>query len=214
VNLANRNAADASYELTAEQTEIRDQARKFFMKEIHPLQQRMDDEDWWPDTVMPALGTMGYLGVTVPAEDGQDRVKTRVLTELKKVQDQLDKLQFHFALATIISAVELLNGFIEEQAPWKLAKTSPVDCQSVLRELLVCIKLVTFYLVSFMPDTAQTVWMQLGQSDDLTAAAKRFFLKPDVVDLLPAGQKVSKGTPLFPRVVPSRKLPEQNCTDG
>jgi isovaleryl-CoA dehydrogenase len=40
------------------------------MKELHPLQARMDDEDWWPDTVMPALGKMGYLGVTVPPEHG------------------------------------------------------------------------------------------------------------------------------------------------
>ncbi|MGH7005272.1 MAG: acyl-CoA dehydrogenase family protein, partial [Alphaproteobacteria bacterium] len=64
------NAAAASYEITAEQADIREQARKFFMKELHPFQQRMDDEDWWPETVMPALGRMGYLGVTVPPEHG------------------------------------------------------------------------------------------------------------------------------------------------
>jgi len=65
-----RNAADASYEITPEQAEIRDQARKFFRKELYPLQQRMDDEDWWPETAMPAMGKMGYLGVTVPPEHG------------------------------------------------------------------------------------------------------------------------------------------------
>ena len=65
-----RNTSDAAYEITGEQAEIRDQAKKFFMKEIYPLQARMDDEDWWPETVMPALGTMGYLGVTVPPEHG------------------------------------------------------------------------------------------------------------------------------------------------
>src|SRR5262245_66613156 len=65
-----RNTPDASYELTPDQIEIRDTAKKFFMKELHPLQARMDDEDWWPETVMPALGKMGYLGVTVPPEHG------------------------------------------------------------------------------------------------------------------------------------------------
>jgi len=65
-----RNAPAANYELTPDQIEIRDQARKFFMNEIHPLQARMDDEDWWPESVMPALGKMGYLGVTVPPEHG------------------------------------------------------------------------------------------------------------------------------------------------
>ena len=65
-----RNASDAAYEITAEQAEIRDAAKKFFMNEIYPLQQRMDDEDWWPESVMPALGKMGYLGVTVPPDYG------------------------------------------------------------------------------------------------------------------------------------------------
>jgi isovaleryl-CoA dehydrogenase len=31
-----------------------------------PLQRRMDDEEWWPPAVMPALARMGYLGVTAP----------------------------------------------------------------------------------------------------------------------------------------------------
>ncbi len=64
------NAAAPSFEPSDEQREIKEQARRFFMKEMHPLQARMDDEDWWPDTVMPALGGMGYLGVTVPAAYG------------------------------------------------------------------------------------------------------------------------------------------------
>jgi methionyl-tRNA synthetase len=67
----------------------------------------------------------------------------------------------------------------------------------VLREILVCIKALVYFLWPFMPDTAQTVWNQLGQTDDLTASAKRFF-QAGTLDL-PAGQKTQKGTPLFPR---------------
>ncbi len=137
----------------------------------------------------------------VPAEDGKDRVATKVLEELKKIHEQLDRLQFHLALASLITAVELLNAFIEEQAPWKLAKTSPADCQSVMRELLVCIQMIAFYLLPFMPDTAQTVWTLLGQTDDLSASAKRFFVKPALSGSmeLAAGQQTQKGAPLFPR---------------
>lgn len=64
------SAAPRSFELTAEQQEILDQADKFAAKELWPLQQRMDDEEWWPDQVMPALGQMGFLGVTAPAAYG------------------------------------------------------------------------------------------------------------------------------------------------
>ena len=135
---------------------------------------------------------------TVPVEDAKDRIKTPVLNELKRVAEQLEHLQFHSALSSIISAVEHLNGFIEEQAPWKLAKTAPAECQSVLREVLLSLKALAYFLWPFMPDTAQILWRQLGQTDDLTVSARRFFHETNVLELAP-GQKTQKGTPLFPR---------------
>ncbi len=56
--------------LTAEQVEICENAAKFFMAELFPLQQRMDDEDWWPAETFRKIGQMGYLGTTVPAQWG------------------------------------------------------------------------------------------------------------------------------------------------
>jgi len=46
--------------------EILDQADRFARKELHPLLQKMDDEEWWPEHLFPLLGENGYLGVTVP----------------------------------------------------------------------------------------------------------------------------------------------------
>ena len=47
-----------------------DYASRYFMETLHPLQQRMDDEEWWPDAEFRALGEMGFLGITVPPEYG------------------------------------------------------------------------------------------------------------------------------------------------
>ena len=58
------------FRLTPEQEEILDQADRFAEKELWPLQQRMDEEEWWPPEAMPALARMGFLGVTVSAELG------------------------------------------------------------------------------------------------------------------------------------------------
>jgi len=58
------------FRLTPEQDEILDQADRFAENELWPLQQKMDDEEWWPPQAMPALARMGFLGVTVPAEFG------------------------------------------------------------------------------------------------------------------------------------------------
>ncbi len=64
------NRAAGGYELTPDQREVLDQADRFARAELAPLQQRMDDEEWWPPQVMPALARMGFLGVTAPAELG------------------------------------------------------------------------------------------------------------------------------------------------
>ena len=59
-----------AFTLTREQTQILDTVDGFARAHLWPLQQKMDDEEHWPDTVMPALGEMGLLGVTVPVEYG------------------------------------------------------------------------------------------------------------------------------------------------
>lgn len=78
------NVASPFYELSPDQQEFRDQAEKYFMAELHPLQQRMDDEEWWPEDTFPKLGEMGYLGLTVPEEyggAGLDYLTTGVICE-------------------------------------------------------------------------------------------------------------------------------------
>ncbi len=78
-----RNSA-ASFALSDEQRAILDQADTYARNELFPLQQRMDNEEWWPPHVMPTLGRMGYLGVTVAPEyggSGGDFFTTGLITQ-------------------------------------------------------------------------------------------------------------------------------------
>ncbi len=77
-------------------------------------------------------------------------------------------------------------------------KTSPQDVGPAMRQVLVSLKALTFYLRPFMPETAQTLWMQLGQPDYIKNRAIEFFDKPSSVDL-PVGQAIQKGAVYFPR---------------
>jgi isovaleryl-CoA dehydrogenase len=65
----NENAGMASeagsFALTPQHREILDTASAFARETFWGLQQRMDDEEWWPESAMPALASMGLLGVTV-----------------------------------------------------------------------------------------------------------------------------------------------------
>ncbi|EHN10544.1 isovaleryl-CoA dehydrogenase [Patulibacter medicamentivorans] len=62
--------ANAGRGLTADQREIFATVDAFARDALHPLQQRMDDEEWWPPEVFPRLGEQGFLGVAVPTELG------------------------------------------------------------------------------------------------------------------------------------------------
>ena len=58
-------SAAGSFALTGEQRSVLDMADAFAHEHFWPLQTRMDNEEWWPEAVMPLLGAQGLLGVTV-----------------------------------------------------------------------------------------------------------------------------------------------------
>lgn len=60
----------SGFTLTGDQQEILDTADRYMRDNIYPLNQRMDEDEWWPDEEFRALGKMGYLGVTAPADLG------------------------------------------------------------------------------------------------------------------------------------------------
>ena len=79
-----RNARTSAFELSADQREVLDLASRFGRDELLPLQQKMDDEEWWPPEAMPALAGMGFLGVTVPEElggSGSDFFTSALITQ-------------------------------------------------------------------------------------------------------------------------------------
>jgi isovaleryl-CoA dehydrogenase len=56
--------------LSGEERELREAARRFARKEIAPVSDRMDREDYFPKDVFRRLGEQGFLGLTVPVEWG------------------------------------------------------------------------------------------------------------------------------------------------
>lgn len=62
--------SESQFELTTDQHEIHDQAFRYAQAKLAPLLQRMDDDDWYPEDLMPMLGADGYIGITAPAQFG------------------------------------------------------------------------------------------------------------------------------------------------
>ncbi len=58
------------FALTAEQQALLAQADEFGRRELAPLAQRMDDEEWWPSDLMASMGKQGLLCATIGEEYG------------------------------------------------------------------------------------------------------------------------------------------------
>lgn len=63
-------AIKANYSLTPEQRQIVDHVDRVAREILHPLQEKMDAEEWWPDDLFRQMGELGLLGITAPEELG------------------------------------------------------------------------------------------------------------------------------------------------
>lgn len=60
----------SQFSLTDDQRGLLDHVDRFAREQMYPLAAKMDEEEWWPDTIFPQLGELGLLGVTVDPKYG------------------------------------------------------------------------------------------------------------------------------------------------
>jgi isovaleryl-CoA dehydrogenase len=80
-------------DLSPDETELQSTVRRFVRKEISPVADRMDREDYFPRDVFARLGEQGFLGPTIPSEfDGLGqtyRAQALILEEIARVSPAL-----------------------------------------------------------------------------------------------------------------------------
>jgi butyryl-CoA dehydrogenase len=62
--------SDVDFELTEEQRLVRQTARQFAEDRLRPLARKIDHEHYFPAEIIPELGSLGFLGISVPEEYG------------------------------------------------------------------------------------------------------------------------------------------------
>ena len=58
------------FDLTTDQRQLFEHADRIGKEKLLPLAERMDNEEWWPEDLFAELGSLGFLGVTVPEKYG------------------------------------------------------------------------------------------------------------------------------------------------
>ena len=128
-----------------------------------------------------------------------------------KVDEFVDKTQLNNALAEIFKVVSRANKYIDETAPWVLAKdeSKKPRLASVLYNLLETIRIISTLLSAFMPTTMPKVWEQIGASEsDISYDNAATF------GVLPKNVTVRKGEIIFPRIDVDKEIEELNKIIG
>jgi methionyl-tRNA synthetase len=117
----------------------------------------------------------------------------------------LNELAFHRALARLWEYIRLVNRYIDEQAPWALAR-EPVQrrqLDTVLYNQVESLRLIALLLFPFMPHTAASMWRQLGLHDEIST---QHLAVATVWGATRPGTPIQPGEQLFPRIEAGRLL--------
>ncbi|HWM12301.1 MAG TPA: class I tRNA ligase family protein, partial [Solirubrobacteraceae bacterium] len=106
----------------------------------------------------------------------------------------LDGAEITQALDRIWQRVRRLNRYVEETAPWQLAKDEAKagELDATLRSLAEGLRVVTVLLAPYVPETAAKLLAALGHEGDLSLECATYGGRP-------GGNRVEKLPQLFPK---------------
>ena len=150
-----------------------------------------------------------YFGGTLPAEREADALDEDLLGMIKstrdKYEEQMEAFQLHVALEEVFKLIQRANKYIDETAPWILAKDESRKARlaTVMYNLLEALRVALVLLTPFIPESCEKAFAQIGAQGEAVT-----WDKANVYGVLPATVTVHKGETLFPRIDMAKMLQE------
>jgi len=146
------------------------------------------------DGTLPEAQTPG-------AEDGELLAMAGALRDIYR--KNMESFTFQEALVEVFRVISRANKYIDETAPWVLAKdeTQHPRLAAVLYNLLETIRLATILLLPFTPESCEKAWAQIGADPAICN-----WESAATWGLLPKTVTVQKGESLFPRIDLKKEL--------
>lgn len=149
-----------------------------------------------------------YFGGQLPAgQEGteQDGELLVMATALRgKYQEQMEKFAFQSAIAEVFAVISRANKYIDENAPWVLAKDEAKRPRlaRVMYNLLEVLRICGTLLIPFIPETATKIFSQIGVENE----GQTTWDSAAEWGVLPAAAAVHKGENIFPRIDAEKEL--------
>ena len=148
-----------------------------------------------------------YFDGTLPAEQTADALDDELVSMASALRDKydgiMDSYAFQDGLIEIFKVVSRANKYIDETAPWVLAKdeANKPRLARVMYNLLETIRICGILLTPYMPDSAEKIREQIGAD-----ASIYNWETAGVYGSLPQTVTVHKGAALFPRIDMNKEL--------
>ena len=149
-----------------------------------------------------------YCGGKIPqAEDydqEDDNLKNIALETVTSTFDDIEKLNLNSALESMLKLVRSTNKYVEDSAPWKLAKEKNRSrLNTVLYTACESLRIISFLFYPLLTEKSKKIRELLGLEDD---SDKLSLESEGSWDVLKAGTKVGSPESLFPRITEEIKL--------
>ena len=151
-----------------------------------------------------------YFGGTLPAAQAEGPEDAGLLELANGLRDRYEDAMEHFAphkaLEEVFKVIQRANKYIDETAPWTLAKdlgANGARLARVLYNLLEVCRISGVLLTPFIPESCGKLFAQIG-----APAAVQTWESVADWGKMPVGTPVVKGDALFPRIDVKKELEE------
>ena len=151
-----------------------------------------------------------YFGGTLMETNASEPIDDEMIGMARalrgKYEEQMERFQFQNALDEVFKIIQRANKYIDENAPWTLAKDMEANgprLAHVLYNLLETTRICTVLLTPFMPDSCDKIFARIGAGEGC-----RTWDSAQEWGVLPETATVTKGEAVFPRIDAAKELAE------
>ncbi|MHB8453020.1 MAG: methionine--tRNA ligase, partial [Mycobacteriales bacterium] len=144
-----------------------------------------------------------YRGGVVPAVCEETSLAAALERAARTADERMGALDFQGGIVAILEFVKRVNGFVTEREPWQLARDPEraAELDRVLYAAGESLRAVAVLLAPVIPGACESLWAALGAADaGLGPLADQRLGEVARWGQLPAGARVTKLAPLFPRL--------------
>ncbi len=139
----------------------------------------------------------GRVHKTAVSEDLDKELIALTAETVENYKKAMDKMEINAAIKGIWGLISRTNKYIDETAPWLLAKdeAKAARLEAVMYNLAEVLRIVAILITPFVPHTSPKIYTQLG-----LAVPAQFMLADAAWGGLADGTMVQKGEPIYPRI--------------